>query len=148
MNALRGLIMGGAAMFALSLTTLAPAEAGCLGLFGKGCCDSAPACCEAEPVCCEPEPVCCEPEPVCCEPAPVCCAPPPPVSVTWCVKDPCGCETYEVTACVPACCAAEVPCLAGWRKGLFGRKVLTYEFPGCGHSVEVVITCFGKTIVR
>ena len=67
----------------------------------------------------------------------------------WCVQDPCDpCAKYEVTACVPACCAGEIPCLAGWRKGFLGRKVLAYEFPGCGHCVEVVITCLGKTIVR
>ena len=91
---------------------------------------------------------CCQPEPVCCKPAPVCCCPPPPVKVTWCVKDPCTCCSYEVSACVPACCAGSVPCLADWRKGLFGRKILTYKFPCCGHCVDVVITKRGRTIVR
>ena len=119
MNPLRGLIMSGVAAAMLVMTAMA-ADA--------GCCGSAPACCE---------------------PAPVCCAPPPPVSVTWCVKDPCDpCASYEVTACLPACCAGEVPCLAGWHRGFLGRKVLTYKFPGCDECVEVVITCLGKTIVR
>lgn len=87
------------------------------------------------------------PQPVCCEPAPVCC--PPPVKVSWCVTDPCDpCAKYKVEACLPACCADEVPCLAGWRKGFLGRKVLTYKFVGCGECVEVVITPFGRTIVR
>ncbi len=89
---------------------------------------------------------CVEPAP-CCAPAPVCC-PPPPVKVELCVVDPCTGCTYPVTVCVPACCAEEVPCMAGWRKGIFGRKVLTYKWPGCGHSVDVVITKHGRTIVR
>jgi hypothetical protein len=118
MSPIRGLIVGGIAAAMLTLTSVA-AQAGC-----------------------------CEAEPACCEPAPVCCAPPPPVEVTWCVKDPCDCCTYEVTACLPACCAGEVPCLSGWRKGILGRKVLTYEFPGCGHCVEVVISPFGKAFAR
>ena len=90
---------------------------------------------------------CCNPAPKCCAPAPVCC-PPPPVKVTWCVKDPCTCCTYEVSACVPACCAGVTPCLDGCRKGFLGRKILTYKFPCCDHCVDVVITCRGKTIVR
>ena len=84
----------------------------------------------------------------CCQPAPVCCAPPPPVHVSWCVKDPVTCCTYEVSACVPACCAGEAPCLVGCRKGFFGRKILTYKFACCGHCVDVVITKHGRTIVR
>lgn len=83
----------------------------------------------------------------CCEPAPVCC-PPPPVEVDLCVVDPVTCCKYPVTVCVPACCAAEKPCLADCRRGLFGRKILTYKWPCCGHCVEVVITHFGRTIVR
>lgn len=103
----------------------APVEAGCLS---GGC---------GQPECCEPAPVCCTP------------CPPPPVEVSWCVTDPCDpCAKYTVKACLPACCANEVPCLAGWRKGFLGRKVLTYKFPGCGECVEVVITRFGRTIVR
>ena len=93
-------------------------------------------------------PSCCEPAPVCCEPAPVCPCPPPPVSVEWCVKDPCTCCTYTVSACVPACCAGVTPCLDGCRKGFLGRKILTYKFPCCGHCVDVVITKHGRTIVR
>ena len=78
---------------------------------------------------------------------PVCCAPPPPVDVSWCVEDPCtGCKIH-VSACLPACCACETPCLAGWRSGLLGRKILTYKFP-CGECVDVVITRHGKAIVR
>lgn len=122
------------------------------GLFARHC--AAKAACE--PVC-EPAPLCepvyepapvCAPEPICapvCAPAPVC--PPPPVNVTICVKDPCTCCTYEVSVCVPAQCAREVPCLDSCRPGLLGRKVLTYKWP-CGHCVEVVITKHGKTIVR
>jgi hypothetical protein len=81
----------------------------------------------------------------CCKP--VVCAPPPPVEVTWCVEDPCTCCKYTVTACLPACCQCETPCLVGWKPGLLGRKVLTYKFP-CGECVDVVITKHGKTIVR
>lgn len=91
---------------------------------------------------------CCEPAPVCCEPAPVCCAPPPPVEVTWCVIDPVTCCSYRVSACVPASCAGVEPCLQGCRSGFFGRKILTYKFPCCGHCVDVVITKHGRTIVR
>ncbi len=83
----------------------------------------------------------------CCASAPDCC-PPPPVKVELCVEDPCTCCTYNVTVCIPACCADEAPCVAGWRKGLFGRKIVTYTWPCCGHSVDVVITRHGRTIVR
>ena len=69
-------------------------------------------------------------------------------SVSWCVEDPCTCCTYEVTACVPACCAGEIPTLVDCRKGFFGRKILTYKFLSCDHCVDVVITKFGRTIVR
>ena len=82
----------------------------------------------------------------CCA-APVCCAPPPPVEVCWCVEDPCTCCKYEVSACLPACCQCQTPCLAGWRSGFLGRKILTYKFP-CGECVEVVITRHGKATVR
>ncbi len=81
-------------------------------------------------------------QPVCCVPPP-----PPPVEVSWCVEDPCtGCK-YSVSACLPACCQCETPCLASWKHGVLGRKVLTYKFP-CGECVDVVITKHGKTIVR
>lgn len=90
---------------------------------------------------------CGAPAPTCCEP--VCCVcPPAPVSVTWCVKDPVTCCTYEVTACVPACCEGVVPCYAGCRPGFLGRKILTYKFPCCETCVDVVITPFGRVIVR
>ncbi len=85
---------------------------------------------------------------VCCAPAPVCCCPPPPVEVTWCVQVPCTCCSYQVSACVPACCAGTEPCLVDCRKGIFGRKILTYKFPCCDHCVEVVVTKHGRTIVR
>ncbi len=88
----------------------------------------------------------CAPTPVC-APAPVCCVTPPPVEVAVCVVDPCTGCTYKVCVCVPACCACEVPCMAGWKSGIFGRKVLTYKW-ACGHCVDVVITKHGKTIVR
>ena len=76
-----------------------------------------------------------------------CCpAPPPPVSVSWCVVDPCDpCCKYTVSACLPACCICQTPCLAGWKKGLFGRKILTYKFP-CGECVEVVLTRRGARV--
>lgn len=81
----------------------------------------------------------------CCKPA--CECPPPPVSVSWCAEDPCNCCKYNVSACLPACCKDQVPCLAGWRHGIFGRKVLTYKFP-CGECVEVVITIHGTAFTR
>lgn len=85
----------------------------------------------------------------CCAPEPVCCVKPaPPVKVTLCVKDPVTCCTYAVDLCVPAACACEEPCLVSCRPGIFGRKVLTYKWPCCGHCVEIVITKHGKTIVR
>ncbi len=115
---LRGLIAGCMVAAALALTPAGSADAG----FG---CNS------------------------CCAPAPVCCpCPPPPVRVDWCVKDPCTCCTYQVSACVPACCAGVEPCYVGCRSGFLGRKILTYKFPCCDHCVEVVITKFGRTIVR
>ena len=82
-----------------------------------------------------------------CCPKPVCCVPPPPVEVSWCVEDPCTCCKYSVSACLPACCKCEKPCLVGWHSGLLGRKVLTFKF-ACGECVEVVITKHGKTSVR
>ncbi len=126
-------IVASAVIMVLGLAAPPSAHA---GLFAKHC--AAKAACE--PVC---EPVC-QPAPVC--PPPVC--PKPPVKVSWCVKDPCTCCTYEVSACVPAECACETPCLESCCDGIFGRKVLTYKWPGCGHCVEVVITKHGKTIVR
>ncbi len=78
----------------------------------------------------------------CCQP----CAPPPPVMTELCVQDPCTGCTYKVCVCLPACCV-EAPCVT-CRPGIFGRKVLTYTWPCCGHSVDVVITKRGRTIVR
>lgn len=86
----------------------------------------------------------------CCAAPCDCCTPPPPppVKVSWCVCDPCtGCK-YPVSACVPACCQGVTPCLDDCRKGILGRKILTYKFPCCGHCVEVVLTKRGRTIVR
>ncbi|MFK7736440.1 MAG: hypothetical protein AB8B50_10445 [Pirellulaceae bacterium] len=82
-----------------------------------------------------------------CEPACVtCCAPPPPVTVDWCVVDPCDpCKKFSVSACLPACCKCQTPCLAGWKKGMLGRKILTYKFP-CGECVEVVLTRRGARV--
>ena len=128
MTLLRNLIVGCAAA-ALMAVSAAPADAGLFGCFKKDDC------------CCEPDP-CCEPAP-----APVCC-PPAPVEVTWCVTDPVTCCKYQVSACVPACCQGETPCLVGCKKGFLGRKILTYKFPGCGHCVDVVVTKHGRTIVR
>ncbi len=82
----------------------------------------------------------------CCEPTPVCCKV-PPVEVCWCVIDPCTGCTYKVSACIPAECACLEPTLECWKKGMLGRKVLTYNF-GCCHKVDVVITKHGRTIVR
>jgi len=31
---------------------------------------------------------------------------------------------------------------------LFGRKVLTYTWPCCGHQVKAIITKHGRVIVR
>ena len=81
----------------------------------------------------------------CCETACVCC-PPPPVLVSWCVVDPCDpCCKHTVETCLPACCAGETPCLVGWRKGLFGRKILTYRF-SCGECVDVLLTRRGARV--
>ena len=82
----------------------------------------------------------------CCTPAPVCC-PPPPVKVPLCIVDPCTGCTYKECVCVPACCAGETPCCT-WRKGLFGRKILTYTWKSCCHSVDVTITRRGKVKVN
>lgn len=99
--------------------------------------------------CGQPAAVCCEARPVCCESQPVvCCRPAPPVQVTLCVIDPVTCCPYRVDVCVPAECAGVEPRLVSCRSGLFGRKVLTYQWDCCGHCVEVVITKHGRTIVR
>ena len=120
-----------ACLAAFAMAVAAPVQAGC-----NSCCEAAPA-----PACCP------APAPCCPAPAPVCC-PPPPVKVCWTVKDPCTGCCYQVEACVPACCEGVVPCLDGHRKGLFGRKILTYKFACCDHCVDVVITRRGRTIVR
>lgn len=78
----------------------------------------------------------------CCQP----CCPPPPVMTELCVQDPCSCCTYKVCVCLPACCT-EDPCVS-CRPGIFGRKIVTYTWPCCGHSIDVVITKHGRTIVR
>ncbi|MEO2047967.1 MAG: hypothetical protein ABGX16_15515 [Pirellulales bacterium] len=78
----------------------------------------------------------------CCQP----CCPPPPVMTELCVQDPCTCCTYKVCVCLPACCT-EDPCVS-CRPGIFGRKIVTYTWPCCGHSIDVVMTKHGRTIVR
>lgn len=83
----------------------------------------------------------------CCAPVACCPAPPPPVKVSLCIKDPCTGCVYEECICVPACCAGETPCMT-WRKGLLGRKILTYTWTCCGHCVDVVITRGGRVTVR
>ncbi|OUW87372.1 MAG: hypothetical protein CBD74_01800 [Saprospirales bacterium TMED214] len=128
MNTLRGLITGCMAVAMLSFAAPSEAEAGCFGLLGRYC---------APVDCCEP---------VCCEP--VCCEPPPPVAVTWCIEDPCTGCSYEVTACVPPCCAEAAPALVCCRLGVFGRKILTFSFGDCDYTADVVITAHGRTIVR
>lgn len=102
------------------------------------CCDPCPS---AQP-CCDPCPVACPP------PAPCPPPPPPPVEVILCVEDPVTCCVYEVSVCVPACCAAEAPSYEGCRRGLFKRKILTYNWACCDHCVDIVITKHGRTIVR
>jgi hypothetical protein len=72
---------------------------------------------------------------------------PPPIELALCVDDPCDCcPAQEVCVCVPCCCT-EAPCIS-WRNGLFGRRVATYTWACCGHSVEVVVTRKGELIVR
>jgi hypothetical protein len=97
-----------------------------------------------KPACGAPEP-CCQPAP-CCAPAPVC--EPAPVEVTFCFQNPVTCCVEEVTVCVPACCAAEAPCLDSTRRGFFKRQILTFEWACCGHCVDVVVTKHGRLIVR
>jgi hypothetical protein len=60
---------------------------------------------------------------------------PPPIEVTLCVDDPCD------------CCAPQSVCVS-WRNGFLGRRVATYSWPCCGHTVEVVVTRRGELIVR
>ncbi|RMF38168.1 MAG: hypothetical protein D6753_16175 [Planctomycetota bacterium] len=85
-----------------------------------------------------------------CCPQPCCktvCCPPPPVQVELCIVDPCTGCSYKECVCIPACCADEQPCVE-CRPGLFGRKVLTYTWPCCGHQVKAIITKHGRVIVR
>lgn len=70
------------------------------------------------------------------------------MNVTFCVTDPVTCCKYPVSVCVPAECAGQVPCYMGCRRGIFGRKVLTYKFTCCGKCVDIVITKHGRVIVR
>lgn len=76
-----------------------------------------------------------------------CCAP-PPIEVKLCVVDPCACSPcpHEVCVCVPGCCT-ETPTVC-WHDGFLGRRVATYTWACCGHSVDVVITKHDKVIVR
>jgi hypothetical protein len=113
--------------------------AGVLSLMGAGAGQAAAGDC-CQPACCQPAP-CCKPVKVCCPP------PPPPVEVKWCLVDPCTGCSYEVSACLPACCAGQIPCLESTKPGLLGRKVFTYKFD-CGECVDVVLTKHGRTIVR
>ena len=119
--------------------TAPTAKAGLFHHGSDGCCAPEPTCCAAAPTCCAATP--------CCECAPVCC-PAPPVEVSFCVVDPVTCCKYPVTVCVPAECAGQTPCYVGCRPGFLGRKILTYKFPCCGECVDIVITKFGRVIVR
>ncbi len=75
------------------------------------------------------------------------CPPPPMMEVAVCVDDPCDCcPGQEVCVCVPCCCTEE-PCVT-WRNGFLGRRVATYTWACCGHSVDVVVTRKGELIVR
>jgi hypothetical protein len=72
---------------------------------------------------------------------------PPPIEVVLCIDDPCDCcGPQDVCVCVPCCCTEE-PCVT-WRNGIFGRRVATYTWRCCGHSVDVVVTRRGELIVR
>lgn len=79
---------------------------------------------------------------------PVCC-PPPVVNVptTLCLYDPCTCKTTKADVCIPETCCAIKPCVT-WRSGMFGRRIATVTWEGCCTSVEVVVTIFGRVIVR
>lgn len=89
---------------------------------------------------------CGAPAPVCC--APVCCPPPVKnVSQTLCLYDPCTCKTAKAEVCIPETCCGETPCVT-WKSGIFGRRIATVTWEGCCTSVEVVVTIFGKVIVR
>lgn len=73
--------------------------------------------------------------------------PPPMKEVAICVDDPCDCcPGQEVCVCIPCCCN-EAPCVS-WRDGIFGRRVATFTWACCGHSVDVVVTRKGELIVR
>ena len=75
-----------------------------------------------------------------------CCPPPPPTPTVMCLVDPCGCS-HRVCINVPACCAGEQPVIC-WRRGFLKRQIATLSWNCCGHQVEVVVTCFGRVIVR
>ena len=75
-----------------------------------------------------------------------CCPPPPPTPTVICLVDPCGCS-HQVCVNVPACCAGEQPSIC-WRRGFLKRQIATLTWNCCGHQVEVVVTCFGRVIVR
>jgi hypothetical protein len=71
----------------------------------------------------------------------------PGVNVVLVVDDPCDCcGPQEVCVCVPCCCT-EPPTVC-WRNGIFGRRVATYVWQCCGHSVDVVLTRRDDVIVR
>jgi hypothetical protein len=71
----------------------------------------------------------------------------PGMNVVLVVDDPCDCcGPQEVCVCVPCCCT-EPPTVC-WRDGIFGRRVASYAWQCCGHSVDVVLTRRGDVIVR
>jgi hypothetical protein len=83
----------------------------------------------------------------CCAPIECCQPAPRMVSHTLCLVDPCTCCTAEAEVCIPEHCCGEVPCIT-WRWGLFGRRIATVCWTCCDYSVEVVVTKFGRVIVR
>ena len=132
------------------------------GLFGRGCCDSAPSCgCEVAPSCgCEVAPACdpcarprlfgklfsklhsagscCDVTPSCgCEvAAPSCCAAPAPIC---CAPAPsCGCEVAP--ACDP-CAAPRHRKLFGGLKSRLGGLKGCFSAPSCGCDVAPSCGC-------
>jgi hypothetical protein len=56
--------------------------------------------------------------------------------------DCCGCPV-EIPMCVPTCCAGEPPVVCNDR-GLFGRGIVSFEWPCCGYAAKVVFKRHGK----
>jgi hypothetical protein len=74
------------------------------------------------------------------------CPKPEPVSMEFCLVDPCGCS-HEACIEVPPCCVGEQPEIS-WRKGVLGRQIATLCWQCCDHEVKVIVTGSGKVRVR